>query len=392
MPGAEVTHCNFDPIVDRPAAVVCYRYMEGARDRLGISVLGGVALFEPDTPYTHNEQVLASLLMIGNSNDAIAEKLAISYGEADGRVDMLLEKAGTTRGGLLHTFLTSDKPVMRINRLIEAAPGHFSDRQMIIINMLVRGETVEEIARVMSSSPRAITSSLDYTAWRLRLTAAPELLVPALILSDQAGLSASLLPKNRLAARPSFNPGPEMFELDDNKWNRPGIRLLGGAAVFEWNNPFTKRQRQIASLAMLGLSNGDIGKHLHIVEDTVKTHIVKILGKAGVSERERILPGLLTADPPSMQVVCRIDPERVPFTPTQVRVGRAMLKHGGYAEIAEAIRASADSVKYTVHSAPGGLRGKAQFLTAMILSGQLDEQLAAIAEANRNSTADAPIA
>jgi ATP/maltotriose-dependent transcriptional regulator MalT len=48
---------------------------------------------------------------------------------------------------------------------------------------------------------------------------------------------------------------------------------------------FTKRQRQIIRLVVLGYDNRQIGQSLCIAEQTVKNHLYTIFGKAGVSRR-----------------------------------------------------------------------------------------------------------
>lgn len=47
----------------------------------------------------------------------------------------------------------------------------------------------------------------------------------------------------------------------------------------------TPRERQVLSLVAIGLTNGEIGRRLYISETTVKTHLLRIFGKLGVSDR-----------------------------------------------------------------------------------------------------------
>ena len=47
----------------------------------------------------------------------------------------------------------------------------------------------------------------------------------------------------------------------------------------------TPRELQVLAEVAKGLSNVDIGRELHISEATVKTHLVRIFEKLGVSDR-----------------------------------------------------------------------------------------------------------
>jgi DNA-binding NarL/FixJ family response regulator len=47
----------------------------------------------------------------------------------------------------------------------------------------------------------------------------------------------------------------------------------------------TKRQAEVLHLACMGLTNRDIGKRLHITEDSVKSHMRRILAQLGATDR-----------------------------------------------------------------------------------------------------------
>ncbi|WP_061296859.1 response regulator [Herbidospora cretacea] len=54
------------------------------------------------------------------------------------------------------------------------------------------------------------------------------------------------------------------------------------APVIESLSP---REREVLSLVARGLTNGEIGRELFISETTVKTHLLRVFGKLGVSDR-----------------------------------------------------------------------------------------------------------
>jgi DNA-binding NarL/FixJ family response regulator len=47
----------------------------------------------------------------------------------------------------------------------------------------------------------------------------------------------------------------------------------------------TKRQAEVLHLACMGLTNRDIGKRLHITEESVKCHMRRVLAQLGATDR-----------------------------------------------------------------------------------------------------------
>lgn len=77
-----------------------------------------------------------------------------------------------------------------------------------------------------------------------------------------------------------------------------GFVLVPGVARQALQPPMlTARQKQILSLVVLGLSNGDIAQRLFVTEATVKAHLTAIFAKLGVSSRKEAIHLIL--DPSS---------------------------------------------------------------------------------------------
>ena len=377
--------------IENSATIVGYRDSDGSWSQLGVNVLGGVALFEPNNPYNHDEQVLAGLLILDECDKAIREKLELPKSAVREKIDALLEKAATTRHGLLYTFLTADKPVMRLERLITNRQCEFSPRQKTLIDMLVRGMTEAEIAAELSTPVNSLMNRIHNIARAMRLPYSKGLLTAALILSDQAGLSVLAPPQSQspvsltthkpapafISAFSESDLTPQLLEVDpDDPWSCLGIRWLGGVAMFEEGNPLTRRQQEISALMILGFQNKEIGRHFGISEDTVKTHARRVLKESGARRRHELLPTFLADDPPWMRIVRPIDKRHVPFTSRKIQVGQAILEYGLLTEAAKPLSLSVDTLKSEIRSMPAGIRSITQLITALTMSGYLDRQLA----------------
>jgi two-component system, NarL family, response regulator LiaR len=55
------------------------------------------------------------------------------------------------------------------------------------------------------------------------------------------------------------------------------------------SEPLTEREKDVLRLLVQGHSNKEIARHLHIAEETVKTHIKRIYGKLGVQSRAQAI-------------------------------------------------------------------------------------------------------
>jgi DNA-binding NarL/FixJ family response regulator len=78
--------------------------------------------------------------------------------------------------------------------------------------------------------------------------------------------------------------------------------LLDALRMPESPESLTGRENEVLDLLALGKTNRDIAQHLHVTEDTVKTHVRHILAKLKVQSRTQAILaafrlGLVARDP-----------------------------------------------------------------------------------------------
>lgn len=108
-------------------------------------------------------------------------------------------------------------------------------------------------------------------------TALPKFAAAYLIATEAAAGVAALLVGGgyRLTASAVAGPGQiPRFTVE------PASPLVRGIAA-----GLTKREMQVLNLIAQGFSNGDIGKALHLSEDTIKTHCRRLFPKLGARDR-----------------------------------------------------------------------------------------------------------
>lgn len=72
-------------------------------------------------------------------------------------------------------------------------------------------------------------------------------------------------------------------------------RLVGRMRDPHPADTLSPRELEVLRLVAVGLSNAEIGRRLYIGESTVKTHLVRIFAKLGVSDRTAAVTSAITA-------------------------------------------------------------------------------------------------
>jgi len=71
------------------------------------------------------------------------------------------------------------------------------------------------------------------------------------------------------------------------------LHMLRALASVEATKParpaLTNREREVADLVAEGHSNAEIGAHLHITEDTVRTHVRSLMHKFDTPSRPKLI-------------------------------------------------------------------------------------------------------
>ena len=110
-------------------------------------------------------------------------------------------------------------------------------------------------------------------------------------------LGRCLVTKDRGAAVERLREAVEVFEMCGCRWRhdqvietlrhlgKPGQRAVAASAG---PGSLTGREREIAALAVQGITSRAIGELLHIGERTVESHLARVYLKFGVHSRQQL--------------------------------------------------------------------------------------------------------
>ena len=348
-------------------------------ERLGVSVLDGIAMWESDGPYDVIDQELGGSLMLGLTPREIPTHPFLANRAAQKRrIANLLEPVDGRASGLLRHQLTQPEPVMRITR-IGRRRLRFTEIESKVGELITLGWSNNEIGRELQFSAAYAGRVSRNTAGRLGLPHSKGLVASGLLLADQVALpdTAFAVPRHEATAEP-----PKLIQIVRSRnpegQTQLGIGLLGGVALFEPRHPrlLTPRRQETALLALTAMSVKEISKHDWVSIDTVKSHVAFALAVTpDVHYRHNLLLGFLRSEPPMMKIYRFIEPGTLRLTPTIISIGRCLARNLRYDEIGQALSLSTGTVKGMLQQLPNGLRGRTELITVLTLGGYLNDLL-----------------
>jgi RNA polymerase sigma factor (sigma-70 family) len=160
-----------------------------------------------------------------------------------------------------------------------------SDFDIAVVDLtLPDGSGVELVRTLRNSNPSAsvvvLTASQDHAARAMAVEAGA-----AGLLHKSASLTEIMIALRRLGAGEQLLDLEETIEL---------LRLAGqqrerDRAAQQALDQLTPREREVLETLTKGMTDREIGEHLHISAETVRTHMVNILHKLGVESRLQAL-------------------------------------------------------------------------------------------------------
>ncbi|MEU9886562.1 response regulator transcription factor [Sphaerisporangium sp. NPDC051011] len=192
---------------------------------------------------------------------------------------------------MIRVLIVDDHPVVRegLRGMLEADPGigvageAGSGEEAVarareltpdVILMDLRmpgGDGVSAIARILADHPESRVIVLTTYETDQDIVRAVEAGAAGYLLKDTA--RADLIAAVFGAARGETVLSPSVATRLVTRMRAPAPESL------------SKRETEVLALVARGLTNGEIGRSLFISEATVKTHLLRIFGKLGVSDR-----------------------------------------------------------------------------------------------------------
>lgn len=192
---------------------------------------------------------------------------------------------------MLRVMIVDDHPVVRegLRGMLEADPGitvvgeaASGDEAVVragelapdVILMDLRmpdGDGVSATSRILTGRPESRVVVLTTYETDADIVRAVEAGAAGYLLKDTS--RADLLAAIRSAARGETVLSPSVATRLVTRMRAPVAESL------------SPREREVLSLVARGLTNAEIGRTLFISETTVKTHLLRVFGKLGVSDR-----------------------------------------------------------------------------------------------------------
>ncbi|WP_084960776.1 response regulator [Thermoactinospora rubra] len=192
---------------------------------------------------------------------------------------------------MIRLLIVDDHPVVRegLRGMLEADPGitvvgeaasggeavvRARDLRPDVVLMDLRmpgGDGVSATGRILADRPQTRVIVLTTYETDQDIVRAVEAGAAGYLLKDTS--TADLLAAVSAAVRGETVLSPSVATRLVSRMRAPAAESL------------TPRETQVLALVAKGMSNGEIGRALFISETTVKTHLLRIFGKLGVSDR-----------------------------------------------------------------------------------------------------------
>jgi predicted ATPase/DNA-binding CsgD family transcriptional regulator len=264
-------------------ALAIYRQIDARPEMARCSgAIGTIALSQPDLPVAS-----ASLNWSVQLNLATGQRLGVARGLA--ALAALMTRAGdveqalTVAGAALALFAVIDVPpsaaaVRRLDELVEAAAVKLP--RQTVLALLASGRTL---------SPDQAAALVDGQLRKRGLidSSAPGISLDRLNGHGTTHGQGQLSPPaaDRPPGPPPAQPPPAQPPLAQP----PPAQPPPAHPLPAWPGPLTGRERDVARLIALGLSNRDIAQRLFISSATVARHTANIFAKLGFSSRAQVI-------------------------------------------------------------------------------------------------------
>ncbi|GII82973.1 DNA-binding response regulator [Sphaerisporangium siamense] len=192
---------------------------------------------------------------------------------------------------MIRVLIVDDHPVVRegLRGMLEADPGigvageagsgeesvamaRELDPDVILMDLrMPGGDGVAAIERILADRPRSRVIVLTTYETDQDIVRAVEAGAAGYLLKDTA--RADLVAAVFAAARGETVLSPSVATRLVTRMRAPAAESL------------SRRETEVLALVARGLTNAEIGRSLFISEATVKTHLLRVFGKLGVSDR-----------------------------------------------------------------------------------------------------------
>ncbi len=193
---------------------------------------------------------------------------------------MLVDDHAIWRGGVKSMLIDTEFDVVGEaesgNEALQVCPQH--QPNLVLLDIRMAGgdglDVLPELKRRLPKTAVVMLTTYDNPAYMARAVA-----------SGAAGfLLKGVGREELLATLRAVANGDTLLRAEDLVRSLRGLSQ-NTAHSEDLIEPLTEREEEVLRLVAMGMSNRDIGSLLFVAESTVKTHVIHIISKLGVSDR-----------------------------------------------------------------------------------------------------------